>query len=282
MHHESSALMIALAAAGCWLGACTGDDTGSFPTTTTAGGSGGTGAGGGAAGTGGATGGAAPGGGGQGGTAGSGQGGGGQGGTAGSGQGGGGQGGCGPNEQEVVTKLTALADAYVDQALPDATFDLSQLVVTRWLPAGKASKRALVRFDLASLPAKTTILNAKLCLTLDLTASWSATLGVHRVTTAWAEANVSWNAPWQKPGGDFVAQASDSSKVAVFDPADTKVCWNVTTDVQALVAAPASNHGWLVRDQEEPQAGNGETQWLAASESATPSRQPRLAVTHCQ
>jgi len=227
---------------------------------------------------------------------GSGQGGSGQGGSSqgGSGQGGAGQGGMGQggmgqgggmggclDPKPVMVNLTASDDAFLAENQPNKTYNTNQLLIKRWVKIGKAVNRSVIRFDLASLPAKSQILSSKLCLTLDFGAGFNTTVDVHRLTKSWSESTVAWAKPWSKNGGDFDASATDTQLIPVFTTAGTEFCWDVLADVSDFHNKKASNHGWLAKDQSEPGNGGGETQGFGSSEHNNTSKRPRLEVSYC-
>jgi len=135
-------------------------------------------------------------------------------------------------------------------------------------------RRGLVWFDVAAaVPAGATIQSVQLKLTMSQTTSGAMNLGLHRVSAAWGEGasdaglaggsgvpaqpgDATWKhrfhpgTLWTALGGDFAALAGATVSV---DAAGEYV-WGSTpelvADVQAWLAAPADNHGWLLRGNE--------------------------------
>ncbi|MEK9660014.1 MAG: DNRLRE domain-containing protein, partial [Chloroflexota bacterium] len=115
-------------------------------------------------------------------------------------------------------------------------------------------RRALVRFDLSSIPADATVTSVRLELTVDRTQAGPLSYGLHRVTTSWSEgvenagdsegrgasnpSGATWTRAtltthWGAPGGDFETNASGSATV---DALGTGVSWEsagLVADVQA-------------------------------------------------
>jgi hypothetical protein len=151
--------------------------------------------------------------------------------------------------------------------------------------------RALIAFDLSSIPAGSTITNVQLTLTLAQVAgsggggggmiAHSATIGLFPLTQNWGEGTVesdavgiggtgqggpanagdaTWNAAfyqqtlWNNPGGDHVSNASESLFM------DSNVQGTVYTypsttqlvaDVQGWLNSPATNFGWELINTDE-------------------------------
>jgi len=134
--------------------------------------------------------------------------------------------------------------------------------------AGGFTRRALLRFDLSSLPADAQILSVQLQL-FEVRARDEHVLGLHRVHGAWGEGNsnggdagagapaqagdATWShrvwpdVPWIQRGGDFVADPSATLPVGLGPGTFT---WGSTprlvADVQGWLTQPADNHGWML------------------------------------
>ena len=129
-------------------------------------------------------------------------------------------------------------------------------------------RRALLRFDLGSIPAGSTINSVSLKLTCTRQITGEPTLTLHRVTNSWGEGiadagepggagtaantgDATWSArffgsqAWTNPGGDFsttVSAAQIVSTLGEYVWTDTQMA----TDVQAWLDAPETNHGWIL------------------------------------
>ena len=146
-------------------------------------------------------------------------------------------------------------------------------------------RRALLRFDLSSLPEDATVDAAQLELTLTRTVSGALSVGAHRVTSAWQEGTANAGTPggqgtspgiddptwsqrafpataWTSAGGDFVATASGAftldGQTDYVIPATT----GMLADLELWRADAASNFGWI----------------LVSDESQTPPTAKRLGV----
>ncbi|MDX2130873.1 MAG: DNRLRE domain-containing protein [Planctomycetota bacterium] len=164
------------------------------------------------------------------------------------------------------------------------------------------TRRALVRFDLSSIPAGSTINSVSFAMNLTRAQSGSYAVALHRLTAGWNEGpshvgndngqgsfaqtgDVTWThrtfgaGPlWTTPGGDFVEQASASRTIGT---ALTAYTWTSTpllvADVQAWLDAPATNFGWIIR--------GSETQFMSArrfasGEFSSPAQRPRITIDY--
>lgn len=137
---------------------------------------------------------------------------------------------------------------------------------------GPGLRRALMRFDVSSIPAGSQVSSAALTLQVTKTSVPTAanfTFGLHRLTRDWGEGNssgIGQGAPaedgeatweqaksnvesWSNPGGDFVASASTSRLVGDLG-SYTWESAGLAQDLQAWVAQPAANFGWILRGDE--------------------------------
>jgi hypothetical protein len=69
-------------------------------------------------------------------------------------------------------------------------------------------------------------------------------IDVHRLTSEWAEGTVTWDYnSWN--GGDFFRSATDGLLYSASSSGTVR--YDVTADVEAMVAATVANHGWVVK-----------------------------------
>ena len=144
----------------------------------------------------------------------------------------------------------------------------------------KLLRRALIKFDLGSVPAGSTINSVSFSFTIDQVppAATSATISLHTMTADWGEGasnapgpegrgttaqinDATWlhrffdSSVWNTPGGDFLPVAVASEPISN-SPQDVTFASNpqLVAAVQAWVDDPASNHGWvLLGDEVFPQ-----------------------------
>ncbi|MBU0638745.1 MAG: DNRLRE domain-containing protein [Planctomycetes bacterium] len=138
-------------------------------------------------------------------------------------------------------------DACVDQWAPSTNFGkIAYLRVSNGYGSGgqyRWEKRALLWFDLSSIPQGSQIQRAELY--LYYCGYWDTnpggrTLGCYRNKQAWGETSATWN---NKP--------SHVSSVTAYSTVPSRygwMAWWVTNDVQFMVDKQVSNYGWTIKD----------------------------------
>jgi len=168
--------------------------------------------------------------------------------------------------------------------------------------AGNARRRALLRFDLSSVPPGVTINSAALTLTLTKQISQDLDFTLHKVTADWGEGNSNAGEPggngvaaltndatwlrrfysatnWTTAGGDYVATASATHNVGstLTDPQPTWTSGQLLADVQSWITTPSTNYGWELRGDET----SGYTAMRFGSrEHPTSSSRPKLTLAY--
>lgn len=206
---------------------------------------------------------------------------------------------CSPNPCGVTTSLVAMQDNTLYESPTGALSNGSGTKLLASKNSGGLLRRGLVRFDLSSIPAGSTVQSATLTL-YNVEATNSATLSLHRANATWGEGtslatgtedagapptpgDATWvhrfypSSNWTSLGGDFVATASASATVI----GAGSYQWTGATlvaDVQQWVNASGSNAGWVVRGKETG-AGNA-LKRFESRQSVDVARRPRLDVTY--
>jgi hypothetical protein len=144
--------------------------------------------------------------------------------------------------------------------------DDTTLAVGTTTAGGNAVFRALVHFQMPSIPAGCSFKGATLLMTVS-SPTTPRTVNVHETTSAWTEATA-----W--PGPSFAATALDGVAAAA-----GQLSWNVTP-AAASIYAGGPNNGLLVKDSAEAftQSGN-RFQTFVSSEGTVGSR-PTLVVSY--
>lgn len=158
-------------------------------------------------------------------------------------------------------------------------------------------RRALLRFDLGSLPAGTTIANAELVMTVDHTGSGPTAVRLHRLQENWGEGaadaqgmgqgtaategDATWThrtlggAAWSRPGGTIEAEPAGETTVA----GTGAYVWSsprLLEQVRLWLRTPADNHGWAVVGNE---AGQPSAKRFGSRQHGDPANRPRLVLT---
>lgn len=172
-----------------------------------------------------------------------------------------------------------------------------------WLFAGEIARgdvrRALLAFDLSSIPAGSTITATNLDLTMDKTIAGASNQSLHRLTLDWGEGgsnasgqegggasaqsgDATWSmamfntVSWNSLGGDFEASPSGTTSV------DGNGSYNWTSvqmvaDVQNWLDGVAPNFGWILVGAE----GSGTSaKRFASNQHPTGANRPKLNVSY--
>ena len=146
-------------------------------------------------------------------------------------------------------------------------------------------KRALLQFDVSSIPAGAVLTSATLTVWKQGANNAADSLAVHVVTQAWVEgtgsngSGASWNTydgsnGWASPGGDYVATPSSVILAPLGNGPKTL---DVLSLVQAWVSGTVPNHGLLIRQLYE-NAGVNHPQHNFRTRDDT--IQPTLTITY--
>lgn len=159
--------------------------------------------------------------------------------------------------------------------------------MTRWLEVGNNSgtygnARAILKFNTDTLPSDATIQDADLNLWTSNTVGSGGTYDLHALTTDFDETTATWNnadasTPWTTGGGgDYDASISDYVSPITNDPKWHR--WNAESIVQQWVDDPNSNHGFMVKRNDE--TGAGERVLFLSSEAEEQNLRPKLVVNY--
>lgn len=143
-----------------------------------------------------------------------------------------------------------------------------------------AMRRALLSWNLSTVPAGATVATASVTLKMDRTIAPAYAFSLHKMTANWGEGttnaaaqegdgitasanDATWLKPffgqaatWTTPGGDFLATRSASLSVGMA----TNYTWaapGLAADLNAWLAAPAANFGWMLKADVESARKSG-------------------------
>jgi len=174
-----------------------------------------------------------------------------------------------------VASLTVVEDTFINSGAAG-----NNAGATGWLDAGRDGvggiRRGLLRFDLSSIPAGSTVTSATLQLTVVQVPGngpVNSTFDLFRMLAGWKEGTkignngapatageTTWNARllgtanWTAPGAKSNAAATASASTAVGSADNAKYSWTgagLAADVQLWVNDPTQNFGWLLTSRAE-------------------------------
>lgn len=200
--------------------------------------------------------------------------------------------------QTTVT-LDALRDNTLFESASGGTSNGAGTELFAGTTNNNAKRRALIKFDLSSIPAGATITAVTLTLRMDRTVTGNQNVSVHAVSADWGEGTSNANgqegggaaattndatwihrffntATWSTAGGDFKAAASATVSVG----GNGNYNWTsaqMVTDAQSWLNNPAANFGWIVIGNEST---DRTAKRFASREHATAANRPKLSVTY--
>lgn len=189
-----------------------------------------------------------------------------------------------PRAKTVILTPTADTSISTDHLKPQGNSTL--LVGRRGLRTGSDIDRALLRFDLTSIPTNAIVQSATLkLLVVRAPTSTPYNLYLHRMLKAWttsatwssADIGVPWASPGAAAGTDYLTNwapglvASDSNGFFGSFGGSTPLI----SDLQIWIQHPATNHGWMIISEGEK--SDYSARHFASSETLTP---PQLLLTY--
>jgi spore coat protein A len=185
-----------------------------------------------------------------------------------------------------IATINPSQDNTLAEELPDNSSGACDRIFAG-MTANNVARRALLQFDLSSIPDGSTINSVTLSMRVDQGGqNQTATMTLHRVNTAWGEGSngcgpkgggqgepavngaATWlsakhnaNPSWGTPGGDYNGAASGSAVSLTGSRSGEIVVWDSTApnnagmlnDVSDWFVNPATNYGWiLIGDETSP------------------------------
>lgn len=170
-------------------------------------------------------------------------------------------------------ELQASRDNTLYQSTSGATSNGSGEYIFAGKTGGGQIRRAVLAFDLSSIPRGATITAAELTLYMSKTISGPKPVSLHRTLSDWGEGSsdaigeegsgapstagdATWihtfysGSVWANPGGDFAAIASQTTLVDTVRQYTWPTGPGIVADVQAWVNDPPINYGWTLLGDE--------------------------------
>jgi hypothetical protein len=161
--------------------------------------------------------------------------------------------------QDGVAGYTGCSDNYMEASAPTTAYgDRERMRICGYADSDPLNRqRALVKFDLSSIPAGTQLTRATLYLYAYDEASRRGSTGyygAYPLTRTWQEIGSCWNlaatgTSWTTPGSDFVPTADALSPK--FGYVDVWYPFNVTARVQSWLNGTSTNYGWCIKVDDE-------------------------------
>ncbi|HEV3378993.1 MAG TPA: right-handed parallel beta-helix repeat-containing protein, partial [Thermoleophilaceae bacterium] len=164
--------------------------------------------------------------------------------------------------------LGASTDSYVDEASPIENFGISEQLTVRSQSIGPPLEgdraRTLVNFVLPNATPGCQLTSARLRLFSD--SEPGRKLQAVRIAQPWSEMQVTWN-----------NQPATTGTPAVTDSGNGYREWNVTSQVEAMMAG-GGGHGFLIRDAVEADFEGAEQGFSSRDTIAEPPQVPKLVL----
>ena len=165
---------------------------------------------------------------------------------------------------------------------------------------GGTIRRALLKFDVGTIPSAATITSVKLTMNMSKSNAGSQNISLQKVTADWGEGtsnannnegsgassstnDATWihrffpSTNWTRAGGDFSSAISASIQVNEVGSYSWGTTSQMVADVQGWLANPSSNFGWIL-------VGNESTTTTAkrfdSRENGVTANRPKLTVTY--
>ncbi len=180
----------------------------------------------------------------------------------------------------VTATLTAVADTYIDGGSTTTNYGTSASLSV----SGKPDDAALLKWDLSSIPAGSTLQSAKL--SLNVTGTSTNTYEIYELKRSWSESQATWKKAnsatnWQTAGavgaldrGTTVLGTVTASATGILNVALNAAGLAV---VQGWVNNPASNFGFVLQDYANT---NKDDLVFSSKEATVAANRPQLSLVY--
>lgn len=179
-------------------------------------------------------------------------------------------------------------DTYIISDNPTTNYGTNTSMNIGFDTGGGGAGRALIKFDLSSIPATATITSAILTLTpVTDNSSNARTLSVYRCLRAWTEAGATWNKydgtnNWGTAGAENTTSDRESTAIGTLSVSASETL-NVGKDItldaskmQEFITGALANNGFVLRVNTESNDGYN---W-ASSDHVTAAYRPKLVIEY--
>ncbi|MCK5321105.1 DNRLRE domain-containing protein [Candidatus Pacearchaeota archaeon] len=171
-------------------------------------------------------------------------------------------------------------DTFIREDFPNAnSATATELSIGK--TAGDNELRALLQFNISSIPQTDTVLNATIQVYLETATGFSnITVKAYRLTSEWIEAEASWNNrtnsfSWSSIGGDYDSTELDSQ--VFLNSSGNYYNFTITETARNWVNGSYNNYG-IILIASNASAGNFSK--ISSSDSATLSQRPEIIIEH--
>jgi peroxiredoxin len=168
------------------------------------------------------------------------------------------------------TIFNSTADAYIAAGSPNQNHGSDTIMDVF------NGRDGLVRFDISSIPAGSTVTAATLTMVVpSVTGANTKNYGVNRILVDWNESTVTWNSPGSTAGTHYATNPTASTLI----PGEGTYNFDVTADVASFISGSATNYGWRVKWISNI-SGTPTQIDVGSRENSTPSNRPTLTVVY--
>ena len=159
--------------------------------------------------------------------------------------------------------LAPVGDTYISEHFTGPNGSGGDMVIgTQGAPVSFGRNRGLIKFDLTSIPTNAAIDSVALQITANKLASGGVAsfFHLHALKVPWTEsvstwfvrsAGQNWTTPGGAPGTDYVAVSSGSVFMDSVGAKTFESTEGLVADVTRWLHSPATNHGWLLKTENE-------------------------------
>jgi len=145
---------------------------------------------------------------------------------------------------------------------------------------GDDNQRALIEFNLSSIPSAAVIQNATLELYVTNKGMLTPVINIYRINNSWTELGTTWNSRngslnWNTAGGDTGTIIWTNTTIS---NKDTWYTWNITSLAQNWINGTYPNYGIMLKDV----TASSSTWGFASSDNTNTSIRPKITIIYTE